>query len=468
MNDHNIAQINLNHCWGAHDMLQNYIKEKEIDIVIIAEPVNIPDGNWARSDNKGAAICWSNKIRERIKVVYNGNDFVAIELGEIVIFSCYIPPKKTLKEFSRTLKEIENCLILLEKGKQAIIGGDFNAHSKTWGTKNNTDKGIRLVNWAERNNLILKNSGDRPTCVRPQGISVIDLTWATANIANRIKDWTVEEGYLSLSDHNYITFIIKGSGRKGVGAKGNGRKESGTANKRWKMDTLEQEIYEVLKWKCEMHRIGEWTTEEGVRKDIDWIQETMTEAADAAMKRAKRRPNQKQAYWWNENIAAARTKCIQDRRKWTRAKSKKKRMDRIQEGREEEERNLHHLGKEFKKSRRNVVTEIYKAKEKAWRELISEIDEDQWGRPYKIVMNRLRAAGPGLTETLEEDKLKKLVIKLFPRETRNIAREVTRVGNWKEEWSISAEEMCNTIRKKKRNTAFRTKYTSSNTLTGRI
>jgi len=26
-------------------MLQNYIKEKEIDIVIIAEPVNIPDGN---------------------------------------------------------------------------------------------------------------------------------------------------------------------------------------------------------------------------------------------------------------------------------------------------------------------------------------------------------------------------------------------------------------------------------------
>jgi len=102
----------------------------------------------------------------------------------------------------------------------------------------------------------------------------------------------VEEGYLSLSDHNYITFIIKGSGRKGVGAKGNGRKESGTANKRWKMDTLEQEIYdEVLKWKCEMHRIGEWTTEEGVRKDIDWIQETMIEAADAAMKRAKRRPN---------------------------------------------------------------------------------------------------------------------------------------------------------------------------------
>jgi len=186
------------------------------------------------------------------------------------------------------------------------------------------------------------------------------------------------------------------------------------------MDTLEQEIYdEILKWKCEMHRIGEWTTEEGVRKDIDWIQETMAEAADAAMKRAKKRPNQNQAYWWNESIAEARTKCIQDRRKWTRAKSKKRRRDRMQEGREEDEGNLHHLGEEYKKSRRKVVKEIYKAKEKAWRELISEIDEDQWGRPYKIVMNRLRSAGPGLTETLEEDKLEKLVTVISTRDGRD-------------------------------------------------
>jgi len=156
------------------------------------------------------------------------------------------------------LKDMENSLRLLEKGKQAIICGDFNAHSRMWGSKNNTDKGIRLVNWAERNNLILKNSGDLPTCIRPQGISVVDLTWATLSIANRIKEWTVEERYLPLSDHNYITFMIKGSGKKRPGLKGNGKKERGVTNKRWKMDTLDQEIFdEVLKWKCDMHRIGE-------------------------------------------------------------------------------------------------------------------------------------------------------------------------------------------------------------------
>jgi len=90
MNDYNIVQINLNHCWGAHDMLQNYIKEKEIDIAIIAEPVNIPDGNWVGSNNKGSAIFWSNKIRERIKVVVNGNDFVAIERENSNILLLYV------------------------------------------------------------------------------------------------------------------------------------------------------------------------------------------------------------------------------------------------------------------------------------------------------------------------------------------------------------------------------------------
>lgn len=90
------------------------------------------------------------------------------------------------------------------------------------------------------------------------------------------------------------------------------------------MDTLEQDIFdEVLRWKCDMHKIGEWTAEVYERKDIEWIQETMTEAADVAMKRAKKRPNKNQVYWWNESIAEARAKCIHDRRKWTRAKTRR-------------------------------------------------------------------------------------------------------------------------------------------------
>lgn len=40
----------------------------------------------------------------------------------------------------------------------------------------------------------------------------------------------------------------------------------------------------------------------------------MIEAADISMRRAKKRPDKKQVYWWNESVAVARNKCIQDRR----------------------------------------------------------------------------------------------------------------------------------------------------------
>lgn len=226
-------------------MLQNYMREKDIDIALIAEPVTISEGNWTasnnRSNNKGAAISWSNKIRERIKMAFKEEEFVATEVKDMILISCYISPKKSLREFSMTLREMENDIRTLEKGKLVVIEGDFNAHSLTWGSKYSSNKGIRLVKWAERNNLILKNSSSVSTCVRPQGVSVVNLTWAIPSVANRIVEWKVEEGYLSLSDHNYITFRIKGErgGNRQEESKGIGNKDRGSANKRWKMETLE-------------------------------------------------------------------------------------------------------------------------------------------------------------------------------------------------------------------------------------
>lgn len=191
------------------------MREKDIDIALIAEPVTISEGNWTasnnRSNNKGAAISWSNKIRERIKMAFKEEEFVAIEVKDMILISCYISPKKSLREFFMTLREMENDIRTLEKGKLVVIEGNFNALSLTWGSKYSSNKGIRLVKWAERNNLILKNSSSVSTCVRPQEVSVVDLT--TPSVANRIVEWKVEEGYLSLSDHNYITFRIKGGKR---------------------------------------------------------------------------------------------------------------------------------------------------------------------------------------------------------------------------------------------------------------
>lgn len=84
------------------------MREKDIDIALIAEPVTILEGNWMGSNNKGAATSWSNKIKERIKVAFKEEEFVAIEVKDMILISCYISPKKGPKEFFKTLREMKN------------------------------------------------------------------------------------------------------------------------------------------------------------------------------------------------------------------------------------------------------------------------------------------------------------------------------------------------------------------------
>lgn len=134
----------------------------------------------------------------------------------------------------------------------------------------------------EKINLILINDGDSPTCIRPQSTSIVDLTWATPIVARKITAWKVELGILSLSDHNYITFrtgrLEEGRSEQNK-SKGINSKDDSNRSIRWKMETLDQETFDqILEWKC-----SEKTDEGDLERDVEWIHQTMTEAADASM-----------------------------------------------------------------------------------------------------------------------------------------------------------------------------------------
>lgn len=81
---YNIVQINMNHCWGAHDMLQQFIKEKETDIAMVMEPIHIPERKWVSSKNKGSAIHWTSKVKDRVKEIFKEEEFTAIEVKDMV------------------------------------------------------------------------------------------------------------------------------------------------------------------------------------------------------------------------------------------------------------------------------------------------------------------------------------------------------------------------------------------------
>ncbi|KAG5324771.1 RTXE polymerase, partial [Pseudoatta argentina] len=61
---------------------------------------------------------------------------------------------------------------------------------------------------------------------------------------------------------------------------------------------------------------------------------------------------------------------------------------------------------------------IRRAKADAWRKLVSSLDKDSWGRPYKIVTKQFRPWAPPITETLGAQFLEDVVAALFPTRER--------------------------------------------------
>ena len=92
--------------------------------------------------------------------------------------------------------------------RQLIVGGDFNAHHRNWGSENNNLRGENIVNFIAGTDLILLNNGSKPTFERANASTIIDLTLASQYFSTKIQDWKVLDEFTG-SDHKYITFTIK-------------------------------------------------------------------------------------------------------------------------------------------------------------------------------------------------------------------------------------------------------------------
>lgn len=125
-----------------------------------------------------------------------------------------------------------------------------------------------------------------------------------------------------------------------------------------------------------------------VKSDASWLTETITEACDLTMTRVWRVSRSRSVYWWSEKIAALRRDCIRHRRAFFRRRP----HDATEVGR---------LKERLRNARRTLRNAIRTAKARAWQELVKSIDRDLWGRPYLIVMDRLRLPALPLTETLD-------------------------------------------------------------------
>ena len=199
-----IGQINVNRSRPAQDLIARVCVEERLGLVAVSEPHSIRGGCWLFSLDVPpmTALAWQYS-NVPCSPLFTGEGFVAVEWGELVVFSCYFSPNLPDAEFGRGLCDLGARVQSCDR-RPLLVLGDFNARSPAWDRGEPNRRGRTLARWAAGLDMILLNEGFVPTCVHPRGVSCVDLSWTSASAARHICNWRVAVDTESLSDHRYV------------------------------------------------------------------------------------------------------------------------------------------------------------------------------------------------------------------------------------------------------------------------
>jgi hypothetical protein len=363
-----VLQGNLNRSKNAHDVLQQTIRELNTDVVIMCEiNKNIAKKEGWLIDSEGDVgikIMMSSQTRRRISI---GKGVIGVQMGTDLLIGCYISPNVDLDFFESRLDDLQE--LVKDCVGDIVIAGDLNAKSAEWGSPVENRRGTLLSEWVARNRMVVHNQGIRPTFMRGNSHSYIDVTISNGKAAKKIQRWQVME-IETLSDHQYISFEIedKHNQRSQI------RDEAVTG---WRVKRLNTQSMALAIQK------------EITQSDTDpkRYTEALTRACNVLLPK-KKQGRRREVYWWSESIAELRRKCLKKKRQMVR-------KNRRQGTSDQEKKQAHEL---YKQARKKLKLEIGRAKEKAWKEVCQEVEEDQWGLGYKIVTKKNRQPAPPFTK----------------------------------------------------------------------
>lgn len=160
------------------------------------------------------------------------------------------------------------------------------------------------------------------------------------------------------------------------------------------------------------------------------------------MRRKRGREGKERAmYWWNEEIRSLREAAKGTRRKLTRYRS------RYRGTRNRE------LEKQWSADRKRLKKAILAAKRSAWQEMVKSFDEEPWGKPYKMVRDKLIRELPPL-ESMSLEEAKEILEHLFPRdeegfESAEWAEKIDN-GEWDDAYKVDKAEVRKAIKRASR------------------
>ena len=216
-----ILQINLHHARAASAMAECCFSRGEANLALIQEPwVNCSTIQGLNA--AGRILSYPNGVNPRACIVFGKdinylpvtelltNDLVAAYINlkgwngtRVIICSAYLPGEK-----NDPTEELAKVADYARKQKaELLIGCDANAHHTAWGSTDINERGEKLNDFLLINRLELLNKGREPTFVTRARQEVLDITFATKNLARHITNWHVRND-TSMSDHRQISFEL--------------------------------------------------------------------------------------------------------------------------------------------------------------------------------------------------------------------------------------------------------------------
>jgi hypothetical protein len=359
-----ILQINAGRSVSAHDMATVVASKCNYDFIAFGEPnlSKIKGTNNYASIDGGAMILNHSQTHKVMRYRILGAS-VCVETEEWALYNIYVSPNKcTPEDFENHLADIQRDLQQLNKEKKIIITGDFNARHPVWGGNIKNKRGKSLLEWANALNMNIMNDGLKPTCIRPNGESFIDVTMICNKTMSCRPLWEVLDDE-SMSDHRFTSMETTST-----------------------MPNV-QNKYVYGRTDYEMLNV---TFKEKIRgKSINEIQceRAITQAYKSSTPRVKCEENNKLPYWWNVTIQKEIFDVRRKRRSFQRCKNTEHRES---------------LQEDYKISKSSLKRAISIAKKKSWDNLCKNLDSDVYGDAFKIVKSQLKAQNPKTNLTLDE------------------------------------------------------------------
>ena len=212
------CQLNIAKRKNAWDNLcQDISKSSKSTIFMITEPYlisktgkvpKLPQGYLSYGENFSRGIIIAHKSLE----LWFTPEFTSLDcttcklvIGKKSWFICSLYLDILKEVIHPTFDKLVNSCNLT--GDQLIIGSDTNCHSPMFGSRSTNARGSELEEYLISADLNVENIGNKPTFIRQNCETVIDVTFSKNLTECEISDWHLVNDY-KFSDHLMIEFTL--------------------------------------------------------------------------------------------------------------------------------------------------------------------------------------------------------------------------------------------------------------------